>query len=209
MPKTLVLFVFVALSIVGCAQIKVIPVAADDKPNLRGVRFYEPRPYLLITAAKQAAGGDASPNVTTPTKNRNTTTTVDKAAGVPGTVTGDGEHTTEVRTTPAASTPLYALDIIYLPDYSKGYRAEYCPGLGSFEGGIRLASGWQLTEYNLKADTQIPQTLNAVAGLIKDVGTLGALSAQGGSGALQPGLYNMSFDKTGVLIRITRVEISQ
>ena len=100
----------------------------------------------------------------------------------------------------------YSLEVIYLPNMSRSYRAEYRPGFGTFEGGIKLADGWRLTEYNVKSDTKIPETIAAVSGAVGEV--LGAI-APFATIDVRPGLYRLDFDKkSGLCTGLTRIEFS-
>lgn len=60
----------------------------------------------------------------------------------------------------------YTSQIIWLPDHSRRYKVEIKPGWGTVDGSAKLSNGWMLTELGAKSDSKIPETLNAIAGLV-------------------------------------------
>lgn len=83
--------------------------------------------------------------------------------------------------------------VIYLPKMDEEYSISTSPGFGSAGATCNLADGWNLTEYSDKLDSKVPETIDAVAGLLKEA----AAAAKGGVGVkgLPPGLYRFDFDK--------------
>ncbi len=138
-----------------------------------GFCFYEPQPYLLVTA--EVPKTDAKPKDETDQ--------------------GDKKLTPQPPTSQPA--PVYTIQIVYLPDYSKPYRLCIQSGLGNNEHSFKLANGWQLTDVDSKTNTEIPETITAVSSLLKAVPLPKARAP--GSGAkteevtLEPGLYRIDF----------------
>jgi hypothetical protein len=85
-----------------------------------------------------------------------------------------------------------------------GYAVQVKAGFGTINGNMKLANGWQLTEFGAIADTKIPETITAVTGLAKELGAL-ALKAnftitqipgeEAKAIGLLPGLYRLTFDE--------------
>ena len=58
--RTVLLASFLAVVAVGCAEVKVLHVGADDK-TAEGVHFYRPEPYLLVTETPPVATTQPTP----------------------------------------------------------------------------------------------------------------------------------------------------
>jgi nitrogen fixation protein len=88
------------------------------------------------------------------------------------------------------------IQLVWLPNYNLGYAVKTRPGLGKADGSVKLADGWRLTEIGAIVDTKIPETISAMADLLKAAGvsalTKGALPK---ALALEPGLYRLKFNK--------------
>ena len=86
-----------------------------------------------------------------------------------------------------------AYEVIYLPDYSKGYVMQRRGGLGTVEASVKLTNGWMLAELGMKTDSQVPQTIEAIAKIIPAV--LGVpLAKNQTADTLTPGLYQIRLD---------------
>ena len=95
--------------------------------------------------------------------------------------------------------------VIYLPKMDEEYSVSTSPGFGSAGAACKLTDGWNLTEYSDKLDSKVPETINAVSGLLKEAAAAakGAIEPKG----LPPGLYRFDFDKqTGFVIGLTCVK---
>jgi nitrogen fixation protein len=88
------------------------------------------------------------------------------------------------------------IQLVWLPNYNLGYTVKTTPGLGTANGSMKLANGWQLAEFGAIVDTKIPETISAVADLLKAAG-VSALTkgAPPKTSVLEPGLYRLKFDK--------------
>lgn len=95
--------------------------------------------------------------------------------------------------------------VIYLPKMDEEYSISTSPGFGSAGAACKLTDGWNLTEYNDKLDSKVPEMINAVSGLLKEAAAAakGAVAPMG----LLPGLYRFDFDKqTGFVTGLTSVK---
>jgi hypothetical protein len=88
------------------------------------------------------------------------------------------------------------IQLVWLPNYNMGYAVRTRPGLGKADGSVKLADGWRLTELGAIVDTKIPETISAVADLLKAAG-VSALTkgAPAKAVALEPGLYRLKCNK--------------
>lgn len=101
----------------------------------------------------------------------------------------------------------YTSQVVYLPNFKRGFTIQTHPGLGSVESGIKLANGWQLSELGVKSDSKIPETIEAVTGLISALSPAKAAAGSNAS-ALEPGLYRIEFDaSTGATTGLTRLNL--
>lgn len=151
------LLVLLLLGSAGCAHLDIHKTDDATNPKEYGLRFYRPRPYLLVTLSDKGC-------------------------------------------TPA---------IQYLPDYSQEYILHPYYWLGSLSFKPTLEHGWNLTAFDSAVDTKIPDTINSLAGIMKNAAEIAAIKGgqEGGSSAnFGPGLYSMTFDnKTGLLTKIDPV----
>ena len=162
---------------------------ADNKET--GFPFYEPQPYLLVTmeppAAPEAKPGDVP------------------AAPKSG---ADNASATPKPDSPAAN-PVYTVKVIYLPNPERGYRMKIHSGLGNNEHSFKLTDGWQLTTVDSKTNTEIPETITAISGLITAAtsaykGPLHHPGEEPKAQFLEPGLYkiDLSHPKAPKLLRV-------
>jgi hypothetical protein len=96
----------------------------------------------------------------------------------------------------ATTTPIYTIQLVWLPNYNMGYAVKTTPGLGTADGKVKLADGWRLTDFGAIVDTKIPETISAVADLVKALG-VSALTkgTPPETVVLEPGLYRLNFNK--------------
>ncbi len=99
--------------------------------------------------------------------------------------------------------------IVYLPDYTKGYVLQRKGGLGTVDASAKLTSGWMLTELGVKTDSQLPQTIEAISKLIPTLipAPTKATKAGGGGATLADitGLYQIRFEagsNVSVLVKV-------
>lgn len=129
-----------------------VMVKPNPGPHARGIRYYRPKPYLLITPFTQE------------------TTTTKK----PGN-SSSSETSTSVT---SVSDEYVTIKLEYLPDFSEEYAVDVRSGFGTNETQITLENGWNLTAINQKLDSKTAENINAVANLIKSIGGV-ALPARG------------------------------
>jgi len=144
------LLALVLFSSFGCAHLDIHKVDNTKDPDEYGIRFYRPRPYLLVTLSDKGC------------------------------------------------TPTFE----YLPDYSQEYILNPHYWLGSLSLKPTLKDGWNLTAFDSTVDTKIPETINALAGVMKNVADMAKMLmlSEGETASIGPGLYSMTFDeKTGLL----------
>lgn len=98
----------------------------------------------------------------------------------------------------ATTTPSYTIQLVWLPNYNMGYAVKTTPGLGTADGKVKLANGWQLTELGAIVDAKIPETINAVTDLVKALG-VSILTKEGKEKQetilLEASLYRLIFNK--------------
>jgi hypothetical protein len=95
-----------------------------------------------------------------------------------------------------AGVSTHTIQLVWLPNYNRGYAVKTTAGLGTAHGSVKLADGWQLTEFGAIVDTKIPETISAVTDLVKALG-VSALTkgAPPKTLVLEPGLYRLKFNK--------------
>ena len=114
---------------------------------------------------------------------------------------------------PKTDTPpsTYTIKLVWLPNYNKGYAVKTTPGLGTANGSVTLADGWQLKVLGANVDSKIPETINAVTNLIQALGVSAIKVASGTEVRLEdielkPGLYRLNFsEETGYVRGLERV----
>lgn len=142
----------------GCASIQIKPVTYQDRET-QGLRFYQARPYLLIT--------------------------LDQTKGC-------------------------AAQVIYLPDFSRGYAVTTSAGLGSVSFKPTLQNGWMLAGFDSKVQSETAQNLSALTGALAEAAKFGTLrefvsppsnigGQQAGKEAMGPGLYRFNYCSNGEL----------
>jgi hypothetical protein len=89
----------------------------------------------------------------------------------------------------------FTSQIIWLPDHSRRYAVEVKPGWGTVDGSVKLTDGWMLTELGAKSDSKMPETISAIAGLVKEAAAAAATPQQG--------LYRIDIDDKGT-VTLTR-----
>jgi len=193
------------LGLMGCAQVTVHALdengAATSKPE--GLRYYMPKPYLLVMRLPADAGGGATAAPRSGTLPRSTAgkPTVEITPGHPAGQVPDGppggassvKPATDGSTpsaspaaTPTASSDLsfsasngqYVAKLIYLPDLSQPMAISESSGLfGTATMGASLQDGWMLTSLQGSSDAKVADTISALASLVSAVSGAGAPAA--------------------------------
>jgi hypothetical protein len=99
----------------------------------------------------------------------------------------------------------YEVSVVHLPDLHNPQFIRFYSGLGSQKSKIDMSNG-VLTSLGFEADSQIPQTIGAVAGLAKEVAGIAAKAGVGGATREPPfDLYKVVALKDGrvTLVRVT------
>jgi hypothetical protein len=94
-----------------------------------------------------------------------------------------------------AGVATHTIQLVWLPNYNRGYAVKTTPGLGTAHGSVKLANGWQLTEFGAIVDTKIPETIAAMADLVKAAGVSALTKGAPKTVPLEAGLYRLKFDK--------------
>lgn len=149
--------VLVAVTAVGCAMTE---VKKNPGPHTRGVRFYRPKPYLLIEPLSKQTVLDE-----TPVQNGVVTRTVAETAG-------------KLR-----------MKLEWLPDFTEEYAIQPRTGVGRNATTVTLTDGWRLDKVTVKLDSQATEVVKAMAGLLGTEPKLlqGLGKPGGGSGDTSPG----------------------
>ena len=173
----------------GCATITAVQVDADGKQvtdAAEGIRYYLPRPYLLVTelpvspqsstspTGAATKSGDDSSKGSSP---QNSTSSSQPQTAAPASSTAD--------TSFSATMASYSVKLIYLPDYKHAMALKISAGaFGSISSSPTLQDGWMLTGASSSIDSGTSAALTAVAGLA----TGGGSSSKGSSakGAVAP-----------------------
>ncbi len=137
----------------GCAPRTVVRKNPCD--NDRGIRFYRPKPYLLVTPGSEITSVEDQAKKTITTK---------KGVG--------------------NSDQFVTIKLEYLPDFAEEYAIEVKPGLGTNNTVVNLEDGWNLTTVDQKLDAKFDENLGAVTELAKvvvgGVGNKATMSIVGG-----------------------------
>lgn len=168
----------------GCAPVSVRTYVNGIRSSQGGVRYYLPKPYLVITRDVATA----QPKIT-----KTTSTTKED-----GKETKKDTTTTENVLPKQDGAPTYAMQIVYLPDLKTKAYIKLNPTLGSAEVSINLEDGWKLTSLNIKSDSKTAETIGAIGAVVGAAAPLFA-SAPGGGGALREEIVKAMIDNLGDL----------
>ena len=194
-----------ASSLAACASVSVIPLDynGQPKPEAAGIRYYMPKPYLLVTQIKTPTGGKPPPGGA----NNKTSTATATCNGTTATATCDGgdknaqpaaaanttqnqsDATNKAGSSPSPSSDLsyqlsttYLLKLIYLPDMSKQMAINVVPGIfGTSSAQPNLQDGWMLT--SLQASSDNTKALDDLTSLATALLGAGGKAATGGATA--------------------------
>ena len=158
----------VPLTLTACgASVTAIPLDATghDDHTVRGIRFYLPKPYILVTelpvspTAPPAAALAAAPAPKAKGDTTDAKTTDAPQSSIPTAPATDTSFT--------AAMASYAVKLIYLPDYSHPMALREDSGLfGNVAMTPALQDGWMLTSLSSSNDSGGPAALAAVASLV-------------------------------------------
>lgn len=190
----------VGASIYGCASITAIPLKPDGSKQdnvVDGIRYYLPKPYLLVTELPEEPQSQQSQaSGTTPTGGGSGNGANASQSQGSNSGQGSGSSTSPSSAAPSsgtqdtsfsASTTSYSLKLIYLPDMAHPMALQSSSGLfGTVSVGPSLQDGWMLTSVNGSVDSGASATLSALASIISAKaspsggGTTGTQSKTGG-----------------------------
>jgi hypothetical protein len=216
------------LFISGCAKVSVLPIDPTTgmaKPNAQeGVRYFLPRPYLLVmevpveSSVDAGKTGGAAPTSRAVGSNAAGTGTQASTTPSDSSKGSGGSPSPTSDTSFSMFTKQYGVKLVYLPDFEKPMAISENPGLfGTASMKPSLTDGWMLTSLDASGDSKTAETIGAVASLIGSLtGAGGGSAAKGattkatGGGApgvtqpgakpppspnvLEPGLYRLDYD---------------
>jgi hypothetical protein len=222
----------IATLLPGCAKVTVTPLDPSGQPTTEaeGVRYYLPKPYLLVMSLSGSAP-EGKPPPKGPVVDPKTGEVIAPGGGDTNTSSKDspGGNTNGTSAAPSATGDISYLaadaqtvaKLIYLPDYSRPMAISESPGLfGSVNMAANLQDGWLLTSLQGAGDSKTAETLMAIASLISAAGGgAGAGAAKkaqppGGAGVeapppstqlLPPGLYAFVYNPGGLLTDVCLV----
>lgn len=146
----------------GCAiKMTAVPISETARKEFgygtRGIPYYLPRPYLLVTRNVTLPPLPVAGDKTSPPDPTRVDTTATAAPGV---------------STDTPVQPRYQIQVIYLPDLSRQYALQQEGGFGNTALVYALQGGWMFTGLNVETQTKVPETISAVAnGLSTVLGT--------------------------------------
>lgn len=166
----------------GCASVSVHPVSVADasNPSVNGIRFYQSTPYLLVTEMP------TPPHVMFPRGRPGM-----RPQGPRMAMSGRGmpmmhghrpeamhggpqrwrhephgrmgmRHPMMPMMPMTAAQRMMMLQIIYLPDFSKPYVADFNDAFSHKKNSILLANGWELMGLNVKGHITEPPPIRAI-----------------------------------------------
>jgi len=217
------IFVFVLLAALsGCASIDVVPLTpngSEDRSQEHGIRYFLPKPYLLVTELPMVGPGDqgapAAAGGAGKGGGKDDSSKGDGGGGKDSSAQASTPSAPSSDTSFSAATTQYAVKLIYLPDLGRPMALKVNSGLfGTSSVAPTLTDGWMLTSLNGSSDSGAAATLQALTGLISG-GASGGKNGGGKSGGdknaagggpppiflppwgesvLPPGLYEIHFD---------------
>jgi hypothetical protein len=193
--------------------VKVTPLDSTFKATNqeKGLRYYMPKPYLLVMAlptANTLAGASNVPPTHVPVSDADATSpgggrngsgnAASNSGGGDGTSgngnqSGAGSQNSQAMapvsdTSFAASTPAYSVKIIYLPDYEHPMAMKQSTGIfGSAAMKPVLQDGWMLVSLDASADSGTPAAISALASIAGQIVGGGAGAAAKGAAAAPSG----------------------
>ncbi len=94
--------------------------------------------------------------------------------------TGAGD---KAETITKMSDTFVTMKLEWLPDFSEEYSIRAKTGIGKNETSFKLENGWNLTELNMKLDSEVPENITAVAKLLEAVPKVVGGFSSAGEGA--------------------------
>lgn len=167
------------LSLTACAKVSVTPLDAygNRTSQAEGLRYYLPKPYLLVMAvpggSTQAGSADATPQVDLNGKPGAAPATGNAAPTAAQTPSANAAAPAAGNTSYQAASAQYVAKLIYLPDYNHPMAVSESSGLfGTASMAAALQDGWQLTSLQGNSDAKVAETLTALASLVSAAGEL-------------------------------------
>jgi hypothetical protein len=184
----------VSSALASCAQVTSIPLNMDGSEDklpdgsakVHGIRYYMPKPYLLVTelpavpssrARTEGDQGSAAARAEkegNPGKGKNPSQENSQSqTAAPSAPTSDTSFTATMAT--------YSMKLIYLPDYSRPMALQVRAGMfGSVSANPALQDGWMLGSLTSSVDSGAAAALTALGGF--KPGSTGGATSRKGSG---------------------------
>jgi hypothetical protein len=151
------LFLILVISFSCASKVEVVPLSkeARDRNVNKGIPYYLPKPYLLITRNVEFIATEEE--------------VIDNNTAPPPTTerTNSSRSTTTITTKSPPVNDFFSSRIIYLPDISEKYGIKISRGTGTFKGKISIVDGWKFVGINLETDSKTKETLEGLGELIK------------------------------------------
>ena len=102
--------------------------------------------------------------------------------------------------------------VVWLPNYAEEYVLREKGWFGSTEIEATLTDGWNLTKIGSKPESQVPETMTSLGGVIGAVATMieksktAAIEMEPELRVLEPGLYKVVYEK-GQVVGLRRVDL--
>lgn len=97
-----------------------------------------------------------------------------------------------------------SLTVNYLPDTSQEYIIIPHTGVGTLKVAPTLAEGWNLTAFEVTADSKTAELVSAITGIAGNI-VAGAMPPAMQRTGFGPGLYRFEFDSNGRVATLTEV----
>lgn len=175
-----IIFLLITFTLNSCTTIRVTPIDHSGnavKDALDGVRFYQPKPYLLITALSNTANKESSEKI------------------YRAKFTDQFNCNYELQF-------IYLPDYTngYVISINSWWRM-----FGTASMAPQLENGWKLTGLSTEVDSKTPETITAIAELVTAAKPAGIYNNDGGDGKETPpkcdskmrsdGLYELNYEK--------------
>lgn len=145
----------------GCATVRITDKSANDE----GLLYYPPKPYLLITKNVNVAA--PSPPAAEKKAEEKSSKNEDKSAALVDVAEREDELVLDkLNLSALIRTPTYGVQVLFLPDLAKPQRVKMSAGIGTVDTTFGFVNGWQLNALNIKLNSQVPETIDAIGGAL-------------------------------------------
>ncbi|MFL9992905.1 hypothetical protein PQR34_18615 [Paraburkholderia sediminicola] len=195
-----------SLILASCASVTSVPLNPDgtdataNSNKVKGIRYYIPKPYLLVTALPASPASSVS-DATLPqahkkpeaqgggdTASKNTDTQLPQS----NTPTANASDTSFT-----AATAQYVVKLIYLPDYSQPMALQMHSGMfGTVSEAPTLQDGWMLTSMSGSSNSGVADALSAIASIVSGAkGGAATSTARNAATSIKSGNQSVAAEK--------------